>query len=173
MADNAAAVRSPDSQTRASAGGSGGNGGGSMNGVGDTQAWDLVLAVHAWVEKRLGDAVRRQGLGLSEFRALEFLATTPGGQLRMQDLAQVLGLNQSSVTRLVERLHQAQFAHTRSCSDDGRGVYAAITEQGRARYTETRDIYRAMLSAALDEVAEAVPGGGRFVGLLRGRGPQT
>lgn len=117
--------------------------------------WNRLSALYTQVEGRLGVAVQRgHGLGLSEFRALGFLAEAPDGELRMQDLATRLGLNQSSVTRLVGRLDGAGLAYRDLCPDDRRGVYTVITEAGRERYAAARATYRDTLAAALDEAAD-------------------
>ncbi|WTG93737.1 MarR family transcriptional regulator [Kitasatospora sp. NBC_01560] len=120
--------------------------------------WSRLNALHAHVENRLATALqRRHGLGLSEYRALGFLTEAPKGELRMQDLAAGLGLNQSSVTRLVARLNAADFTYRDSCPDDKRGVYTVITAAGRARHQEARSTYEETLTTALDEEAAAVP----------------
>ncbi|MFC6882821.1 MULTISPECIES: MarR family winged helix-turn-helix transcriptional regulator [Actinomadura] len=120
----------------------------------DARLWSGVLALHAHVESRLGAALqRRHGLGLSEYRALGFLADAPDGELRMQDLATALGLNQSSVTRLVGRLNAADLTHRDLCPDDKRGVYTVIRDEGRTRHAEARVTYERTLAAAFDEAA--------------------
>lgn len=124
----------------------------------DAQMWNRVLALHARIEARLATALQRQhGLGLSEYRALGHLAEAPDSELRMQDLADRLGLNQSSVTRLVARLHAADFTYRDVCPDDKRGVYTVIKETGRTRHQQARDTYEHTLGTALDEAAEADP----------------
>lgn len=117
--------------------------------------WNRVIALHAQVEQRLTAVLQRtHGLGLSEYRALGFLDAAPDDELRMQELANLLGLNQSSVTRLVGRLDAAGFAHRDLCPDDRRGVYTVITPAGRERYLAARDSYRATLGSALDDAPE-------------------
>ncbi|MFG1613375.1 MarR family winged helix-turn-helix transcriptional regulator [Nonomuraea wenchangensis] len=121
-------------------------------------AWQCVLLLHARVESRLAAALqRRHGIGLSEFRALGHLAASPAGELRMQELADKVGLNQSSVTRLVARLNAADFAYRDLCPDDRRGVYTVITETGRARHAEAGRTYEETLAAALEEAGQADP----------------
>ena len=56
----------------------------------------------------------------------------------MQDLADKVGLGQSSITRLVGRLEAAGFAYKDLCPSDKRGVYAVITDEGRQRYQVAR-----------------------------------
>ncbi|MFD3542024.1 MarR family winged helix-turn-helix transcriptional regulator [Streptomyces sp. NPDC058662] len=117
----------------------------------DQATWSRILALHARVERQLGQAMqRRHGIGLSEYRALEDLARAGDGELRMQELADRIGLGQSSVTRLVGRLDAAGFAFKDLCPADKRGVYAVITEEGRQRYNEARATYADVLSSALN-----------------------
>ncbi|MEV4570755.1 MarR family transcriptional regulator [Nonomuraea sp. NPDC049419] len=117
-----------------------------------TDTWQQVLLLHSHIESRLATALqRRHGVGLSEFRALGHLAASPSSELRMQELADKLGLNQSSVTRLVARLNAADLAYRDLCPDDKRGVYAVVTEAGKARHAEAGRTYEETLRAALAE----------------------
>ncbi|WP_066943996.1 MarR family winged helix-turn-helix transcriptional regulator [Streptomyces lushanensis] len=117
----------------------------------DQAVWGRVLTLHAHVERQLTQALQRKhGVGLSEFRALECLVRAKGGELRMQELADRVGLGQSSATRLVGRLFSAGFAFRDLCPDDKRGVYAVITDEGRQRYADARGTYSEVLSAALN-----------------------
>ncbi|WP_221902665.1 MULTISPECIES: MarR family winged helix-turn-helix transcriptional regulator [Streptomyces] len=134
----------------------------------DARMWHRFLALHAHVEHRLSTALQRHhGLGLSEYRALGFLAAAPRSELRMQELADRLGLNQSSVTRLVGRLNAAGFTYRDVCPDDKRGVYTVLEEAGRARHTAATATYEATLTAALEEAAENDSGAGATVAALR------
>ncbi|NXY95074.1 MarR family transcriptional regulator [Streptomyces sp. BR123] len=133
----------------------------------DQAMWDRVLTLHARVERNLGQALqRRHGIGLSEYRALEDLSQASDGELRMQELADRVGLGQSSVTRLVGRLDAAGYAYKDLCPDDKRGVYAVITEEGRQRYAAARSTYAEVLSSALN-TAGAEPELARTVRSLR------
>ncbi|MFF5971253.1 MarR family winged helix-turn-helix transcriptional regulator [Streptomyces sp. NPDC012769] len=119
--------------------------------VSDQAVWERVLTVHARVERELATALqRRHGIGLSEYRALENLSASPDSELRMQELADRIGLNQSSVTRLVDRLKGAGYAFKDLCPSDKRGVYAVITAEGRSRYEDARGTYADVLSGTLD-----------------------
>ncbi|RVX45467.1 DNA-binding MarR family transcriptional regulator [Nonomuraea polychroma] len=123
-----------------------------------SSSWDHVLLLHARVETSLATTLqRRHGIGLSEYRALGHLAASPAGELRMQELADKIGLNQSSVTRLVARLNAADFAYRDLCPDDKRGVYTVITEAGRARYAEASLTYEAALRSVLEKAGQADP----------------
>ncbi|MFC0599969.1 MarR family winged helix-turn-helix transcriptional regulator [Streptomyces palmae] len=140
-------------------------------GPADAEMWNRVLSLYARVENRLGAALQRHhGLGLSEYRALGHLAAAPGKELRMQELAGRLGLNQSSVTRLVGRLNAADLTFRDLCPDDKRGAYTVLKETGRTRHEEARTTYEQTLTAALDEAAESDPAAAALVRSLRGDG---
>ncbi|MFI6505123.1 MarR family winged helix-turn-helix transcriptional regulator [Nonomuraea typhae] len=119
----------------------------------DDDMWVGVIRLHARVEHELAQALQQHGLGLSEYRALCHLSIADGGYLRMQELADLLGLNQSSVTRLVGRLESSGLSRRDFCPDDRRGVYTLITDAGRARKDGAAQIYEETLSAALDRAA--------------------
>ncbi|RJL34301.1 MarR family winged helix-turn-helix transcriptional regulator [Bailinhaonella thermotolerans] len=120
----------------------------------ETNVWDHVVALHARVEHDLAKALQRQhGIGLSEFRALCRLSAAEDGELRMQELADSIGLNQSSVTRLVARLESAGLTRRDLCPLDRRGVYTVLTPEGRARQAAAAPTYAETLEAALGDAA--------------------
>ncbi|MFT3778061.1 MAG: MarR family transcriptional regulator [Ottowia sp.] len=71
------------------------------------------------------------------------------GELRMQELAALLGLNQSSVSRMVERQERAGLTVRDLFPDDKRGVYTVLTEQGRACVGRRAARHEQALGAAL------------------------
>lgn len=116
-----------------------------------SDAWLKLTQVVASVEADLGKVLQAQHrLGLSEYRALEVLARSPNSELRMQELASHLQLNQSSVSRMVERLERSGFTVRDLCPDDKRGVYTVLTEKGRACLEEAQPAYQKALEAALE-----------------------
>ncbi|MFF7247364.1 MarR family winged helix-turn-helix transcriptional regulator [Embleya sp. NPDC008237] len=120
----------------------------------DAKLWEQVVVLHARVEHDLGRALqRRHGIGLSEYRALSRLAVAPDGELRMQELADSIGLNQSSVSRLAVRLETDGLTRRDLCPKDRRGVYSVITDEGRTRLTEAGATYAEALTAALARAA--------------------
>ncbi|MEV0650640.1 MarR family transcriptional regulator [Phytomonospora sp. NPDC050363] len=124
----------------------------------DYELWTDLVALHGRVEQRLAAVLLRQhSLGLSEYRALCHLAKSADGELRMQELAELTGLNQSSVTRLVHRLEKAGLARRTHCAQDRRGVYTEITPDGRELQARALPVYSEELSLALDESAAAGP----------------
>ena len=117
-------------------------------------SWDSLITLHTRVEHDLARALAPFDLGLSEYRALTRLAAAPDGELRMQNLADAIGLNQSSVSRLAARLDQAGLTERSMCADDRRGIYSVITTHGRDRQRAAEPAYEAALAAALDHAAD-------------------
>src|SRR3954470_5358507 len=62
-----------------------------------------LLAMQARIEQALSRRLRREGAGLSEYRVLRLLRQSPEHEMRLLDLTEALGLDQSSVSRLVVR----------------------------------------------------------------------
>jgi DNA-binding MarR family transcriptional regulator len=70
-------------------------------------------------------------LTLVDLRLLEILDSSEGGAARMGDLADRLLALPSRVTRQIRRLETAGLVRREASPDDGRGVLAAITAEGR------------------------------------------
>lgn len=122
-----------------------------------SDAWLRLIHDIGAVEGELGKAMQaRHGIGLSEFRALEILSRSSKSELRMQELAARLGLNQSSVSRMIERLERSGLAARDVCADDKRGVYAVLTEKGRSFLQDAKDAYDTALDAALRSHASSL-----------------
>lgn len=117
-------------------------------------SWEQLVTLHTRVEHDLAQALAPFGLGLSEYRALTRLTAAPEGELRMQNLAEAIGLNQSSVSRLVARLEQADLTERCLCPEDRRGIYSVITDHGRTRQRAAEPAYQAALARALDRAAD-------------------
>ncbi|WP_233604532.1 MarR family transcriptional regulator [Micromonospora sp. HM5-17] len=98
----------------------------------------------------------RHGLGMSEFEVLDRLAEAPEHRLRMQELADVVHLSQSALSRAVARLERGGLACRVLCEQDRRGVFVTLTEAGRARHAEARPTQRALLAQSLRPAAPAL-----------------
>ncbi|HLV57204.1 MAG TPA: MarR family transcriptional regulator [Actinotalea caeni] len=96
-------------------------------------------------------------VGLSEYRALGLLVAAPAKELRIAELAHAVGLTSTSTTRLVSRLESKGLARRDLCEDDGRGVYAVVTDAGETLVREVRAPYEERLRAILTDPATVVP----------------
>lgn len=117
-----------------------------------SDSWLKLIHVVANIEADLGKVLQEQhGLGLSDYRALQILSESPDSELRMQELASHLRLNQSSISRMVERLERGGLTIRDLCPDDKRGVYTVLTDKGRLRLQGAQPDYESALNAALKE----------------------
>lgn len=94
-------------------------------------------AVHCHLAKDLED----QGLALTWYEVLVRLGRTPGGRLRMSDLARSVSLTTSGTTRLVDRLEAAGLIERQACATDRRVAYAALTDAGREVLARTTPVH--------------------------------
>ncbi|WP_207386325.1 MarR family winged helix-turn-helix transcriptional regulator [Protofrankia symbiont of Coriaria ruscifolia] len=121
---------------------------------GEVALWRQVGVLAARVNQAVDRAlVRRHALTLSELTALLTLCEGPERGSRIQDLADAVGLNQSSMSRLTARLAAAGLAERVSCEYDRRGVYCAVTTQGRAAVAAAESTLREELGKALEAAA--------------------
>src|SRR5919197_6019455 len=111
--------------------------------------WRDLLDRHARVTCALEHALEeRHGLGISEFEVLDRLATAEHDS-RIQELADAVHLSQSALSRVVGRLEADGLVNRSICAEDRRGIYACLTEAGRARHAEARPTHRQVLQENL------------------------
>jgi len=120
------------------------------------QVDDLVASWHELRERhaRATSALERaledeHQLGVSEFEVLERLAVAEESTCRMQALHDTVHLSQSALSRVVGRLESAGLVERKMCADDRRGIFAALTDAGRARYEGARPTHRRVLGEVL------------------------
>jgi DNA-binding MarR family transcriptional regulator len=102
-------------------------------------AWRGMLQVHARVTQQLDAQMRaEQGLSVSAYEVLMFLADAPGHRMRMSDIAARTLLSRSGCTRLVDRLVALGYVTRRADNADGRGLYAELTGAGLEKVTDAR-----------------------------------
>ena len=114
-------------------------------------AWRGFLRVHAALAKQLdAELSAEHDLPLSSYEVLITLQTAPGRRCRMAELADRVLLSRSGTTRLVDRLEKEGLLERDTCSSDGRGTFAVLTEAGeellaRARPTHLEGVRRRFL----------------------------
>src|ERR1700722_3264194 len=81
---------------------------------------------------RLCSTLNRQLTDAHQLSLLDILDNAPTGCARMGDLAEALPSLPSRLTRQVRRLEGQGLVRREASQDDGRGVVAAITDDGRA-----------------------------------------
>ena len=114
-------------------------------------AWRALDAAHAAVRAALECELKRQhDLSAVEYEVLDRLGECPRGKVRMQELAEGVHLTQSTCSRVVARLEDEGLACRNMCSDDRRGIFAALTEAGRERVAAAAPTYRRVIAATLE-----------------------
>lgn len=121
-------------------------------------SWEQVVAAVSTIDTSIGKWLTVQyNIGLTEYRALEHISASPTHELRITELAQKLGLNQSSVTRLVGRMEDKKLAFRDTCPDDARGIFAVITDHGFETATHIQTAYEAKIQEILKDATQQFP----------------
>ena len=93
----------------------------------------LFFETAAGLEHALGRHLDSYGLPRVWFEVLVRVGRSPGGQLRMSDLAAQVALSPSGLTRAVDKIEEAGLVSRVSCPSDRRGAFVQLTEAGRER----------------------------------------
>jgi DNA-binding MarR family transcriptional regulator len=111
-----------------------------------TSQWHALLEQHTRITGALERALAEHGLGVSEFEVLAELSVAPENECRMQQLSGTVHLSQSALSRVVSRLEEQGLVSRFMCQDDRRGIFAALTAEGRSRYEQARPVHRKVLA---------------------------
>ena len=105
-------------------------------------AWEVMIrtvgSLLKTFEDELQDAV---GLPLPWYDVLIQLSAAPDGRLRMQALADSVVLSRSGLTRLIDRMGKAALVEREHCTEDRRGYYACLTEEGRRVFLGAKPVH--------------------------------
>jgi DNA-binding MarR family transcriptional regulator len=94
------------------------------------------------LDRELGAA---HDLSASEFEVLQQLEHAEECSLRMAALAENAHLTQSALSRLVSRLEGDGLVERKSCDQDRRSLFVALTDEGRRRYADAMPTQRKVL----------------------------
>jgi DNA-binding MarR family transcriptional regulator len=101
--------------------------------IAEQKSWqnylDSATRIYATLNRGL---VEKHHLTLNDVRLLDILDKSANSSARMGDLAEGLVSLPSRVTRQMRRLESQGLVRRFASPDDGRGVLASITEDGRA-----------------------------------------
>jgi DNA-binding MarR family transcriptional regulator len=102
-------------------------------------AWRGMLRVHSALVKALdAELLAEHDLPLSSYEVLITLQAAPDRRRRMAELADSVLLSRSGMTRLVDRLERDGLLERDTCTSDGRGCYAVLTDAGEALLARAR-----------------------------------
>jgi len=141
------------------------------------RAWRALLGAQHRLERVLDlELQAAQRTTLADHEVLIVLSEQPEGAIRMADLADILTLSRSGLTRRVDRMAVAGLVVRERCTSDGRGVFARITPVGRSALDSATPVHvagvrrhfvdvldtdeLARIADALEKVATEAPGSG-------------
>jgi len=91
-----------------------------------------VFRVQQILLARFDEALRPHGLTFARYEVLVLLTFSRTGELPLKVIGSRLMVHPTSVTNAIDRLVAAGYVDRRPNPDDGRGVLAGITDDGRA-----------------------------------------
>jgi DNA-binding MarR family transcriptional regulator len=107
--------------------------------------WHQLMGRYQRLMCALDRELAAHDLSASEFEVLQQLEQADHCSLRMSLLAENAHLSQSALSRLVSRLERDGLIERKSCDDDRRSLFVALTGQGRERYADARPTQRKVL----------------------------
>jgi DNA-binding MarR family transcriptional regulator len=106
------------------------------------QAWTALCEVVDQVRVALNrDLQRSAGLTLADNLVLCQVAMAPGKRLRMVDIAGLLIIGKSAVTKTVDRLEERGLITRERDRSDRRTVYAALTAEGEKIFATAQPVF--------------------------------
>lgn len=119
----------------------------------EQRVWKALTAAHALMAAGMAEDLRSaSGLSLTEHQLLAELATRPDGAIRLNELADLLLLTPSGISRLVDRLEAERLVERVTCPLDRRGFHARLTEEGRGRLEAAQERHSQALQRLLGEL---------------------
>lgn len=99
------------------------------------------------------DLRTHHGLSMSEYEILVRLSEAPDRAIRMAELADALSHSRSRITHTITRLEREGIVERTTCSTDGRGVSAVLTDHGfatleAAAHTHVRGVHDFLIACA-------------------------
>ncbi len=111
-------------------------------------ALGMLIEAHAAVITAIGDDLAESSdMPVAFLGVLIRLGRSPDEQLRMSQLAHEMSITTSGLTRLIDRMEQADLVERRPCPGDGRGLLAALTPAGRRRLEAVLPTHLAQIEA--------------------------
>jgi DNA-binding MarR family transcriptional regulator len=103
----------------------------------EMRAWQGLLNTWALLNRRLDQQLREDaGLSHLQYEVLARLSASPGGRMRMTELADVLIHSKSGLTYQVTQLEKAGLVRREPLAGDERAVVAVLTDAGRTRMAQ-------------------------------------
>ncbi|MEU6094333.1 MarR family transcriptional regulator [Streptomyces sp. NPDC047079] len=121
----------------------------------DIELWWQLSRLSGYMSQILErKLMRSHGIGLTDFIALSTIRQSDAKALQMQELAEEMGVNQSTLSRVAARLERSELVKRAPSEHDRRCIVIQLTDLGREQldlYTQTfsRELQTAFEMAAL------------------------
>lgn len=103
----------------------------------EQRVWRGFLRMNSSLYDELERDLRdRDGLTLTEYGILAHLSEMPDRRMRMRNLADTVIVSKSRLSHQIARLERDGHVRREPCSDDRRGFWAVLTEEGAAALRE-------------------------------------
>jgi DNA-binding MarR family transcriptional regulator len=97
----------------------------------EQRLWRGWLAASMLLPERINrDLQEQHGLTGTDYQILVELSESPERRLRMSTLAEHTQLSRSRLSHQIDRMTRAGLVTRQECAQDGRGMFAVLTEQG-------------------------------------------
>ena len=97
----------------------------------EQRLWRGWLAASMLLPERLNrDLQEQHGLTGTDYQVLVELSESPERRMRMSTLAERTQLSRSRLSHQIDRMTTAGLVNRQECAQDGRGMFAVLTEQG-------------------------------------------
>ncbi|MQA89623.1 MAG: MarR family transcriptional regulator [Gemmatimonas sp.] len=112
--------------------------------------WVVLSRAREAIASRLQEDVTRHGLTLTEFGILEVLYHK--GPMLLGEVQRRILVSSGGVTYLVDRLESKGLVERRTCSEDRRARYAALTDRGFELISRIFPEHAACIEAMMSEL---------------------
>ncbi len=100
----------------------------------EQRAWRVLVESTQRLFDRLEHELKADsGLDFDRYEVLVRLSEAADGRLRMSELADQLCMSRSRLTHRIDTMEDEGLVERRQCPEDGRGMHACLTADGRLR----------------------------------------
>ena len=107
----------------------------------EMRAWRGFIEVVGRMNIHLEADLAALGLTLGDYQVLVYLSESDQHRMRMTDLADLLVLSPSGLTRRLDGLVKAGYVSRTKCAEDKRVMWAELTDSGYARLVEVAPVH--------------------------------
>ena len=116
-------------------------------------AWRAWIAASLLLPDRLSrDLQDEAGISLADYEILVHLSESPQRRVRMSELADLTLSSRSRLSHQIDRLSDAGLVDRQPCSEDRRGAFAVLTQDGYDFLVTTAPAHVASVRAHLVDV---------------------